>query len=87
MDTHTLTLVLGIFLAAVGAYMTFMTFSGRRFSAGWKPAGVSEKMNPEMAKRLIKTQSLIVLVIGTDLLISSLTGYDPLAQILTALHL
>jgi hypothetical protein len=86
-DAQTLTLILGLGLTAVGSYMTFMSFSGRRFSSNWKPSGVSDKMDPEMAKRLIKSQSLIVLVVGIDLFILGLTGHDLLVETLAKLHL
>jgi hypothetical protein len=87
MDVQTLTLILGLSLSVIGAYMIFMTFSGRRFSQNWKPSGLSEKMDPEMAKRLIKSQSLIVFAMGIDLMIFGITGHDLLVEVLALVHL
>jgi hypothetical protein len=83
MDTHTLTLVLGTVLAVAGAYM----MNNKHFKSNWKPEGLSAKMEPERAKRLIRFQALIILIIGIDLILFGVTGHDVIVQMLATIHL
>jgi uncharacterized membrane protein YfcA len=83
MDTHTLTLLLGIVLAAAGAYM----MNKEHFKSNWKPEGLSAKMEPERAKRLIRFQALVIVIIGIDLTVFGLTGHDLIVQMLATVHL
>jgi hypothetical protein len=62
MDKHTMTLIIGIALAAIGA---FMALNEKHFDkTSWKPTGLSKTMDPEMAKRLAKFQGVIVMCMG-----------------------
>jgi hypothetical protein len=65
MDKYTLTFILGLAVAAIGA---FMVFNKKHFTKTWKPIGLSKTMDPEMAKRLAKFQGLIVLCMGIGLM-------------------
>ena len=62
MDKHTLTLILGILLATIGA---FMAFYENYYSSNWWTSKASHNpLGPERAKRLAKFQGLVVMCMG-----------------------
>jgi hypothetical protein len=85
MDTRVLTFFLGMILAGLGAYFAFL--EKHYLSHSWKSKAKLSSLGPERTTRLAKFQGLVIFIIGADLVISGSTGYDPLAEILTILHL
>ena len=62
MDQHSITLVIGIALIGIGA---FMAFYETHYSASiWKPTGLSKGVSPETAKRLARFQGLLFILMG-----------------------
>jgi hypothetical protein len=62
MDKHTLTLIAGVAVAAIGAYMAF---NEKHFNKpSWKPTGLSKGLSPERVKGIAKFQGLIVMCLG-----------------------
>jgi uncharacterized membrane protein YfcA len=85
MDTHLLEVILGVALAVIGAYFAF---SERHYANHfWRSKAKLSSLGPERTTRLAKFQGTVIFIIGADLVISGATGYDPLAEMLTALHL